>query len=79
MSEEFGKVRMRLNEVMKEKGISKSKLSFKAELQRTQLNHYCDNKIVRVDFDILGRLCTALNCDITDLLEYIPPEVKKEH
>ena len=76
MADEFGTVRMRLKEVMAEKGISKTKLSYKAELQRTQLNNYYDGKIVRIDFDILGRLCTALDCDISDLLEFIPSDRK---
>lgn len=71
---EFGKVVMHLNDMIKARGISKTQLSYMAQLQRTQLNNYCNGKIVRIDFDILGRLCTALDCDICDLLEYIPPK-----
>ncbi len=77
MSEQFGKVVMHLNDVMEAKGISKTKLSFKAEMQRTQLNNYCNNKIIRIDFDVLGRLCTVLECDISDLLEFVPPNDPK--
>ena len=30
--------------------------------------------ITRLDIDVLARLCTVLNCEIGDLLEFIPPE-----
>ena len=68
---EYGKIRIKLNELIKEKGISKNKLSHKAEMQRTQLNNYCNNKITRLDTDVLARLCSALDCKIEDILEYI--------
>lgn len=43
-------------------------------MQRTQLNHYYCNEISRIDIDVLARLCFALNCNVADILEYIPPE-----
>ena len=55
-------------------GISKNKLSQRAEMQRTQLNNYCNNTISRLDIDVLGRLCTVLDCKISDLLEFVPPD-----
>ena len=72
--EKFGTVRIHLGKLIEEKGISKNKLSQRAEMQRTQLNHYCNNTITRLDIDVLGRLCTVLDCKIGDLLEFIPPE-----
>ena len=39
-------------------------------MQRTQLKSYMKNEVQRVDLDILARLCHALECDVTDLLEY---------
>lgn len=39
-------------------------LSQRAEMQRAQLNNYCNNTISRLDIDVLARLCTALECDI---------------
>ncbi len=70
----FGTIRINLLDLMKEANISKNKLSQRAEMQRTQLNHYCNNTITRLDIDVLARLCTVLDCGIGDLLEFIPPE-----
>ena len=74
--ESYGTIRIKLDELIKESGISKNKLSHKAEMQRTQINNFCNNKITRLDTDVLARLCAALDCDISDLLEYIPPKSK---
>ncbi|MBQ4562043.1 MAG: helix-turn-helix transcriptional regulator [Clostridia bacterium] len=68
----YGNIRIKLNELIKQKGISKNRLSHKAEMQRTQLNNYCNNKITRLDTDVLARLCSALDCKIEDLLEFVP-------
>lgn len=71
---EFGTVKLHLRERMEEQNLSLSKLSFRAEMQRTQLKHYYDGDIQRLDMAVLSRLCYALHCDLNDLLEYIPPK-----
>ena len=70
----YGTIRIKLDELLKESGLSKNMLSHRAEMQRTQINNYCKNEIIRLDIDVLGRLCTVLNCEISDLLEFVPPE-----
>ena len=72
--EKRGKIKIRLEDILKERDISLNQLSFGAEMQRTQLRNYRDNKVQRLDIDILLRLCYVLECDLTDLIEYIPPE-----
>lgn len=71
---EYGTIRIKLDELIKEKDISKNKLSHRAEMQRSQLNNYCNNTISRLDIDVLARICTVLECEISDLLEFVPPE-----
>ena len=73
---EFGTIELHINELMKERNISINKLSFRAEMQRTQLKKYCRNEVQRVDLSVLSRLCYALDCDITDIITYIPPQKK---
>jgi len=69
----YGTVKNHLNELIVRKGISKNKLAQRAEMQRTQLNKYCKNEVTRFDADVLARLCTVLECEIGDLLEFVPP------
>ena len=70
----YGTIRIHLEELIRERGISKNKFSQRAELQRTQLNNYCNNEVARMDIDVLARMCTVLECEIGELLEFIPPE-----
>lgn len=72
--QEYGTIHIKLDELIQKAGISKNKLSHRAEMQRTQINHYCNNDITRLDIDVLARICTVLDCKIEDLLEFIPPE-----
>ena len=72
--DQFGTIKIKLNILLKTSGISKNQLSQRAEMQRTQLNHYCNNSITRLDTAVLARLCTVLNCEIGDLLEFVPPQ-----
>lgn len=76
--DEYGQIIIHLKELIEEKGVSLNQLSFRTEMQRTQLRNYRDNKIQRLDIDILKRLCYVLECDLTDLIEYIPPKTDKE-
>ena len=70
---EYGTIRIKLDELLKASGLSKNMLRHRAEMQRTQINNYCKNQITRLDIDVLARLCTVLNCEIGDLLEFVPP------
>lgn len=56
---EYGTIRIKLDELLKESGLSKNMLSHRAEMQRTQINNYCRNQITRLDIDVLARLCTV--------------------
>ena len=68
----YGCVRIKLDEIIEKQGISKNKLAHRAEMQRTQINQYCNNTVSRLDTAVLARICTALDCRIEDLREFVP-------
>ena len=68
--ERYGKNYIRLGELIEESGLSKNKFAQRAEMQRTQLNKYINNEVVLLNIDVLARICTVLDCDIDDLLEF---------
>lgn len=72
MEYNYGYIKIKLDSLLKERGISKNKLAHRAEMQRTQINHYCNNETTRLDTAVLARICTALDCRIEDLLEFVP-------
>lgn len=74
VEEDYGYIKIKLEDLIKENEISKNKLAHRAELQRTQLNQYCNGTVTRLDTAVLARICNALDCKVEDLLEYVPPK-----
>ena len=58
-----------LENILKEKNISKNKVCEACRLQRTQFNNYFKNKVTRIDLNILSRLCEYLDCMPNDILK----------
>ena len=69
-----GYFQITLDRYLKSNNISKNFLAEKAALQRTQLNNYCKNNIKRPDFDVLARICYALDCELADIVSYVKPQ-----
>lgn len=71
---------MRLEELLKEKGISRARLCKDLDLQRTNLNRYYRDQFQRVDANLVVRLCEYLGCELSDLLEIREkePSLKEE-
>jgi putative transcriptional regulator len=75
---DYGQIRIKLAEFMQEHNISINKLAFRAEMQRTQLKSYMKEDVQRVDLAVLSRLCYALECNLEDLIEYVPPDAQQD-
>ena len=74
-----GRIVITLEEYRKARGISKNKIVQGAEVQRTQLQKYCHNKVARVDLAVLARLCDYLGCQLSDIIRYeAEPEEPEE-
>ena len=72
----WGCIDIVLDQYMKEKNISKNSLIADADLQYTQLLAYCRNDVQSPDLLVLARICSALDCDISDILKYTPGNCK---
>lgn len=68
--QDFGKIIFKIDKVLEEKNISKNKLEKEANLQRTQLNSYCNNKVKRIDLETIAKICCVLDCKVEDIVEY---------
>ena len=71
--DEYGKIYMNLEELIQEKGISKTQLSYRSKISHTQINRFCRGDAVRIDFNTIARLCCFLDCKVSDLIIYEPP------
>ena len=67
---EYGYIKFHIEDILKEKGISKNTMCFDLRLQRTQLNKYCKGLVQRIDVETPCHICQYLGCSIGDLMEY---------
>lgn len=62
-------VHLRINELLEEREISKTKICKDLDLQRGNFNRYCRDEFQRIDTNLLLKLCDYFQCSIADLLE----------
>lgn len=67
-----GKIKITLATYLEERNISRYKIIKNCNVSQTQLNRYYRNQIERIDLDVLARICDYLQCEVSDLLEYVP-------
>lgn len=60
---------IRIEELLKEKGISKTRICKDLDLQRGNFNRYCHDDFHRIDANLIIKLCEYFQCEISDLLE----------
>jgi putative transcriptional regulator len=74
VEENYGHLEIRLAELIEKKGLNRNKVSLRAAMNWRQVDRYCENDITRLDTFVLCKLCTALECEIQDLLVFVPAE-----
>ena len=70
VKKEYGRVNMRLKEIMDAKGIKRHTLARAIDTRFEVIDKWYNNKVENLDLDILARLCFVLECSIEDLLHY---------
>ena len=63
-------IRLTVDKYLDDHGITRYALAKKTGIRFQIVDNYYKNKVVRYDSDVLNRMCEALNCDISDLIEY---------
>ncbi len=52
------------------KQITRYELAKRTGIRFHIIDRYYKNQVVRYDSDLLDRICAALDCDISDIIEY---------
>lgn len=66
-----------LSKLMGEKRYSIVEVSRKTGLTTSTISNLYNDKVKRLDFDTLEKLCKLFNCQPNDLFEYIPDETQE--
>lgn len=67
---EYGCLKMNIEKLLKERGISKNTLCKMMDIPRSNLNRYCRNEFERIDATFLCKLLYFFDCSLEDLLTY---------
>ena len=67
-------IRIRLSRILGDRRWSQAKLSDVTGIRPATISHLYNETAVRIQLDYLDRICNALGCDLSDLLEFTPDE-----
>lgn len=71
---EHGTLSLRIDDILKSKGISKNQICKDLDIPRTNFNRYCRNEFQRLDVGLICKLCHYLDVEISELITYNPPQ-----
>ena len=63
-------IKLTLDKALEKNNISRYELAKRTGVRYQTIDKYYKNRIKRYDADVLNNICTVLNCDIKDILEY---------
>lgn len=67
---QYGKVHIRLREILEQKNIKRNELARAANTRFEVVDKWFRDDVEKIDADVLARFCFVLGCRIEDLLEY---------
>lgn len=68
----YGHIKVKLAELLNKRGITRNKLCTLTGTKYDVIDRYYKSQnITMVDIDLFAKICCVLDCDITDLLEYV--------
>jgi putative transcriptional regulator len=71
-------IRIYLSKLLGIRKMTRYELSKRTGIRTTTISEYYHELIERITIDHLDKICEALNCKLSDLMEYIPKEKIKD-
>ncbi len=65
-------IKNHLSKLMGEKRITITEVAKSTGMSASTISNLYNEKVKRLDFDTLEKLCEFFNCNIQDIIEYIP-------
>lgn len=62
-------IRLKLKEVLDSKKITRYELAKRTNIRYPIIDKYYKNRVIRYDSYVLAKICEAIDCNISDLLE----------
>ena len=72
-----GDIKFKLLDVLKANGITRYKLSKITGIRYDTICNYCSGKVSLLNKEYLKIFCSVLNCQVSDIIEYVPNKKRK--
>lgn len=69
---EYGKIVVNIDKLMSEKDVTTYALNSSTNIRFQTIQSLKENTATRIDFNVLAKLCYSLDCNVSDILEYVP-------
>lgn len=63
-------IRLALDKALEKHGMTRYERGKRTGIQHPVIDHYDKNKVKRHDSYVLDRICDALGCSVSEILEY---------
>lgn len=63
-------IKLTLDKALKNYGLTRYELAKRTGIQYQIIDNYYKNKVKRYDSYVLDRICDAIGCSISDIIEY---------
>ena len=67
----YGHLELKIEEKLREKGVSKNTICKELDIPRSDFNRYCRNEFQRLDANLICKLCDYFGCEVGDLICYV--------
>jgi len=67
---EYGQINLKLDDILNNKNITTYELSTSANVRFQTIKTLRENTATRIDFNVLAKICYALDCNVQDIIEY---------
>ncbi|MBE6807296.1 MAG: helix-turn-helix transcriptional regulator [Ruminococcaceae bacterium] len=64
-------IRICLDTALERRGVSRYELAKRTGIQYQIIDNYYKNRVKRYDGFVLERICTALDCGVSEIIEFV--------
>ena len=64
-------IRLKIDKYLNERGVTRYELAKRTDVKFQTIDRYYKNRVIRYDSYILDRICTVLECNLSDIIEYV--------
>lgn len=71
----YGRIKVKLGAYLAKRQVTRNSLAESIGVKFQTIDHYCKAEdIMRLDLVLFAKICCSLQCELSDLLEYVPPD-----